>query len=201
MPDDQDELIEQELIEQDELIEAARGAFRLFAEIATMAGNRPEESDVTEIADEIEDRGLDPTDSLSYTLAWRGVRARRQEQEERRARYSHYKQEYLSPSDEARSEVIAEFREHRVPASKTPFTPEREYSAEELDQMSADEYRRKVLGEFRPVDRQDESTLTEVPERLDFKLRVLENRLDGATYAPDRLRAQLRSLKTLLRNP
>ena len=56
MPDDQDELIEQELIEQDELIEAARGAFRLFAEIATMAGNRPEESDVTEIADEIEDR-------------------------------------------------------------------------------------------------------------------------------------------------
>jgi hypothetical protein len=187
--------------DQEQLIELARKAFSQFLEISEWVNNRPKtDEDMEDILDVLYARGLATDDPTSYSVSWNAVKDHRKTREARRERHQQFREEYLSPSDEVRSEAIAEFCQQQKPITKPAFVPEREYTAEELDKMSASEYRQRVLGELRPEDHPDELVITEVPERLSLRLRVLEDRLQGTTYAPDRLRAQLRSLKTLLRN-
>lgn len=155
----------------EERIEAIQRACSIFLDVCRM---HPEtaprgEEDIDHVVNEILRQDRDLSDSVNYTLAWRAVRGRREEaarrEAEAEAREQTRRQEiedYKRPSN--RAETMSELRAGHTSASPAPFVPAREYSQEEIDHMSADNYRRLVLGHVSIADRQGRGTGRSVQE-------------------------------------
>jgi hypothetical protein len=164
------EIEENPIEENPERIEAVRHAVNIFAQVTQMnpATAPRDDNDYDEIIEEIIRQDRDLADSVSYTVAWRAVREKRQEaarlEDEHFAKIEdrqRQRDDYLAPSN--RVETMNELRSGIVEQSAAHFTPAREYTAEEIDNMSSDDYARLVLGRKNVADRQEHVN------RLSFK--------------------------------
>jgi hypothetical protein len=153
-----------------ERIEAIQRACSIFADVCRMSPDAAplNDEDMSEIINELLTKDRDLTDSVNYTIAWRDIRAKRREAA--RLEDEHFaniedrqrqRADYLAPSN--RTETAEQLRAGIVSQSAAQFTPAREYSDAEIEEMSSEQYARLVLGRNSVEDRQEHST------RLSFK--------------------------------
>jgi hypothetical protein len=145
-----------------ERIEAIRRACSIFADVCRMSPDAAplNDEDMSEIVNELLTKNRDLTDSVNYTIAWRDIRAKRREaarlEDEHFAKIEdrqRQRDDYLAPSN--RTETVKELRSGIVEQSSEQFTPAREYTPKEIDNMSSDDYARLVLGRKNVADRQE----------------------------------------------
>jgi len=156
-----------------ERLEAIHRAGRIFIDVCQMNPEAPQptEEDVIQIINGILRRNGDLTDSLQYTIEWRAILGRREEasrqEAEAEAREEARRQaiaDYKLPAN--RAETMSELRAGRTSASPAEFVPAREFTEAEKSAMSADTFRRDVLGHTSIEDRQTRSNAPTVKEEL-----------------------------------
>jgi hypothetical protein len=145
-------------------IRAAQKAVSIFYDVCRMhPDSAPRDEDLDDIMNELYAKNGDIYDSVAWQLAWQRVRAQRQETERRETERDAQQQartkeieEFKAPA--SRAEAMRDLRAGHTAPSPAEFVPTREYSEEEIDNMSSDAYRRLVLGHVSIDDRQGRGT-------------------------------------------
>ncbi len=156
-----------------ERLDAIRHACQIFADVARYNPESAprDENDMDEIVNGILSRNGDLTDSLAYTIEWRAIREKREEATRREAEQDAQQHartneiaEFKRPA--SRSDAIRGLRAEPTGPSPAEFVPRREYTEEEMENMSSDAYRRLVLGHVSIDDRQGRGNDGTVREQL-----------------------------------
>ena len=208
-------MIEQNDIEFEEptpeRLEAIQHACNIFADVCRMAPHSaPQtEDDMSELTNEIVRRNLELTDSVSYTVAWHAVRNRREDTARREADLEAREEtrqrqieEYKTPAN--RADTIRELRAGHTASSPAGFVPTREYTDAEMSAMSADDYRRLVLGNVSIDDRQMRTnglTVKQERDRLILADRIVNRagvrKVKSIKFSQEELRAQEERARTV----
>lgn len=108
---------------------------------------------------------------------------------EREAERERRRQEYNRPSSEDRSAMIEDVKA-LMPKRKPRELPKTNYTQAQMDAMSADEYRVKVLGEIRPDDQFIDIAANTKDHRTMTNERILRGRKKPATPLARAIRTQ-----------
>jgi len=180
-----------------ERLEAIQHACQIFADVSRFNPESAprDDNDMDDIINQILRENRDLADSLSYTLAWRSVREKRQETARREAELEEQQKarqreidDFKRPASEDRSALLAEMHSRQPQTRQSEPVDLSHLSQAEFDAMPDAELRRMLGGGVRVEDRQTRTNARTVKEIRDGL--ILAGKIDNRAGV-----RQVRSIK------